>query len=37
MNREINIPNSYREAKRIIQKAKDADQLVLFIGAGVSI
>ena len=37
MNREINIPNSYREAKRIIQEAKDADQLVLFIGAGVSI
>lgn len=37
MNKKENIPNSYREAKRIIQEAKDADQLVLFIGAGVSI
>ncbi|WP_379920200.1 SIR2 family protein [Lactobacillus johnsonii] len=37
MNKTNSIPNSYVEAKRLIQEAKKDDQLVLFVGAGVSI
>ncbi|OYS17301.1 hypothetical protein CBF56_07345 [Lactobacillus taiwanensis] len=37
MNKTASIPNSYAEAKRLIQEAKKDDQLVLFVGAGASI
>lgn len=37
MDKTAPIPNSYVEAKRLIQEAKKDDQLVLFVGAGASI